>query len=101
MAKWADYLISAVQYNNEHTRIIQVKQHLDEGNTVGSSNIVARLTIVSNLKSGKNYCTIYKNKNSNWDKGDNVIPYLVDGEYFIRTDGNKIKADNLGELPEF
>jgi len=101
MATWADYLISVVQYNNEHTRIIQVKQHLDKGNTVGSSNIVARLTVVSNLKSGKNYCTIYKNKNGNWDKGDNVIPYLVDGEYFIRTDGNKTKADNLGELPEF
>lgn len=32
---------------------------------------------------------------------DTVIAYALGGEYFIRTDGNKTKADNLGELPEF
>ncbi len=93
-------MISGVQYNNEHTRIIQVKQHVDTGNGVGNPITVGRLAVVSNLKSGTTYVTIRKDGNS-WKKGDNVIAYLLDGEYFIRTDGNKIKADNLGELPEF
>ena len=36
-----------------------------------------------------------------WSKGDRVIRYNLDGEYFIRTDGNKKKSDNLGKLPKF
>lgn len=101
MDKWADYLISAVQYNNDHTHIIQVKQHVDNGDNVGESSIVSRLTVVSNLKGGYTYCTIRKGSNGKWKQGDNVIAYQLDGEYFIRTDGNKTRSDNLGELPEF
>jgi hypothetical protein len=100
LAKWADYLISKVRYNEQHTRIIKVIQHLDNDASVGGGTEVTRLDVVDNLKKGKTYCTIYWN-NTQWSKGDNVIPYKKDGEYFIRTDGNKIEQDNLGNLPEF
>jgi hypothetical protein len=33
--------------------------------------------------------------------GEDVRGVVIDGESFLRTDANKIKADNLGELPEF
>ncbi len=32
MDKWADYLISVVQYDSDHTRIIKVRVHEDKGN---------------------------------------------------------------------
>lgn len=98
MDRWASYLISAVRYNKEHTRIESVLQHVDNGDNVGMATTVSRQTVVSNINSGYTYCTI--RKDVNWKKGDNIIAYY-DGEYFIRTDGNKTKSDNLGELPEF
>lgn len=101
MAKWADYLISKVCYNEKHTSIIEVKQHEDKGEKVGSSTAVSKSDVVGNIRNNKSYCTITKIQNGNWDQGDNVIAYQMDGEWFIRTDGNKTKEDNLGELPEF
>lgn len=100
MVKWASYLISAVHYNKEHTRIESVLQHVDNDDSVGGPTTVSRSIVVSNIDSGYSYCTIRKNGGT-WNRGDNVIPYYVDGEHFIRTDGNKTKSDNLGELPEF
>jgi len=100
MAKWADYVITAVQYNVDHTRIIQVKRREDLGDKFGDSYIKSRLDIVNNINSGNSYVTAYW-KNDNWKKGDDVIAYDIDGTYFIRTDGNRKKEDNLGELPEF
>ena len=99
MVKWADYLISEVCYNEKHTRIIKVKQHEDLGEKVGDSTVVPKSVVIGNIQNKNNYCTI--TKNGKWDQGDNVIAYQMDGEWFIRTDGNKTKEDNLGELPEF
>jgi len=101
MTKWADYLISAVQYNTGHTHIVKVIQHVDSDDKFGDGYEATRSTVVSNLAT-KTYMTIRKNKTtSKWEKGDNVIRYSLVGEYFIRTDGNETKSDNLGELPEF
>lgn len=100
MAKWADYLISAVKYNKDHTRIESVLQHVDNGDNVGQATAVSRYAVVENINKGKSYMTIRK-KDGKWQPGDKVIMYSLDGEYFIRTDGNKTKSDNLGELPEF
>jgi hypothetical protein len=101
LAKWADYLISAVSYNKDHTRIENVRQHLDTGDNVGDGFSVSRYTVVANILGNRSYCTIRKGSDGKWYKGDNVIMYSLDGSYFIRTDGNKTKSDNLGELPEF
>ena len=38
MMKWADYLISAVQYNIQHTHIVTVRHHLDMGDNVTEIN---------------------------------------------------------------
>jgi len=36
-----------------------------------------------------------------WDIGEKVSLYKSKNEAFLRTDANKIKKDNLGDLPEF
>ena len=100
MTKWADFLISKVCYDDSHKRIKKVEVHTDDGTYVHPAGQVDRLIVVSNLKKGLTYMTV-RNGTNGWKQGDKVIPYAVDDEYFIRTDGNKIKEDNLGELPEF
>jgi len=100
MAKWADYLISAVRYNNEHSHIIMVKQHIDKGDKFIAADEVARLTVATNLKNRNTYMTIYK-KNGNWKMGEEVRIIQVGSSEFITTDPNETTRDNLGKLPEF
>ena len=101
MAKWADYAITHVRYDNDHSRISLVKRRPDLGNDLGDKSIKTRDNIISSINNGKSHITVYKNKDNRWEKGDDVIVYKLDGTYFIRTDGNKKKEDNLGNLPEF
>lgn len=98
MAKWADYLISEVDYDDD--RISEVKQHEDGEDSANHPTIVPKSTVVSNIiDKKKTYLTAPINKEGKFTKGDNVIAYEMDREYFIRTDGNKTKSDNLGSLP--
>ena len=101
MAKWADYLISAVKYDSDHEKIISVKTHEDKGDTVGDSYIEIRSKVVSNIENGYSYCTILKTNDKKWKKGEDIHIVKIDDEKFIRTDRNETKKDNLGNLPEF
>jgi len=98
MARWANYLISAVKYDSDK-RILQVKQHKDTGEAIEDGELVDRITIANNLKKGISYLTIF-NSNSNWKIGDKIQFIRVGGDYSIRTDSNKVEFDNLKFLPE-
>lgn len=100
MTKWADYAITHVNYNDDHTRISIVKRRIDLGDDLGEPSIKTRTEIVNSINNGSSHSTAYY-KNGKWQKGDDVIAYELDGTYFIRTDGNRKKEDNLGSLPEF
>lgn len=101
MDKWADYLISKVNYDREHKHIVKVKTHEDKGDNVGPSYEEIRTQVILNLKNGKTYCTIILGENKNWKKGETVRIITVRGKEFIRTDRNETEKDNLGNLPEF
>jgi hypothetical protein len=101
MEKWANYCIKSVHYDNDHSRIDSCEVLEDLGDNFGNSSTQKKSIIVSNLKKNLSYMTIYENSENKYRKGDNVITYVMENEDFIRTDGNKIKKDNLGELPEF
>ena len=58
MAKWADYLISQVSYDQNHI-ITKAKQHRDIGNEMGDGEIVDRDVIAGNLGHGVKYMTVY------------------------------------------
>ena len=100
MAKWADYLISAVRYNGNH-KIAKIIQHEDKDGTVGEGIEVERAAVASNIKSGKTYMTIYSGPKNTWRMGKKVNTFRVDGEYCVRVDNNKAHIDNLGEVVEF
>ncbi len=97
-SKWADFLISAVVYDKKH-KILYAKQHKDTGESITEGILTDRNTIASNIANGLSYVTIFSS-NSTWKKGTHLRAYRIGGEYFIRTDGNKFKLDNLGQLPE-
>ena len=96
--KWADYVISAVQYGSHH-KIINVKQHVDDGKTISRGEVVTRETVITNIIKGKSYLTVISGL-SNWKKGERIRTFMNDSDYYIRIDDNKVSSDNLGSLPE-
>ena len=97
MAKWADYLISQVSYDQNHI-ITKAKQHRDIGNEMGDGEIVDRDVIAGNLGHGVKYMTVY----GGLDKirmGKNVRYFRAYEDHYIRTDDNKVMSDNLDDIP--
>ena len=101
MAKWADYLISAVRYNSDHTHIDQVRAHEDTGDSVGEGKIYDRQTIVDAINNDNTFVTIYKNNDGKWNKGQKVFVIKVNGTSYLKTVDNGKEEDNLENLPEF
>ena len=97
MAKWADYLISQVLYDQNHI-IAKVKQHHDIGNKISGGEIVDRDVIANNLGHGVKYMTVYVDLGK-IRMGKNVRYYRAYEGHYIRTDGNKVMSDNLGDIP--
>ena len=101
MVKWADFLISAVRYDEDRSRIVQVRVYDDLGDKVGNARISSRIDVVNSIKQGKTYVTILENQDGSWRKGQEVGIVKMEGEEFIRTDRNSVAKDNLENLPEF
>jgi hypothetical protein len=99
MGKWADYLISEVQYGKNHL-IEQVKIHTEDEGEISSGTLLDRSQISHNIKKGKTYKTIFHSLNG-WKEGDSVQVNRVDGDSFIRIDKNKTEQDFLGSILQF
>jgi len=102
MAKWADYLISAVHYTetNKKRYISQVQVHVDKGDTVGPANIQSRAEVLTNIDNNFTFKTIFKNNNE-WKEGENVRKVKINNYFYLKTDANNTEQDNLENLPEF
>jgi hypothetical protein len=101
MAKWADYLISAVRFNQERTHINLVRVHEDRDTSTGPAQDISRQEVIKHLKQATTFCTVFKGSDGNWKKGQLVEIVTIDGVEFIKTLADRIKADNLDNLPEF
>ena len=99
--KWADYLISAVRYNASGSHIDKVRAHPDNGDSIGSGSDMARSRVVTLLESGWTFCTILKSADGKWRRGADIRVVIIEGEKFIKTEPDRTKKDNLGELPRF
>ena len=98
MAKWADYLISEVSYDSNHL-ILKIKQHIDNGKTISQGDIVDRDTLANNLGHGASYRTLY-NSLEKVRMGKNVRYFRAYDHHYIRIDKNKVRSDDLGDLPD-
>jgi hypothetical protein len=101
MAKWADYGISAVRYDEDDQRIERVKVHKDNGDTIGSGEDWSRKDVLSKMDDDKTFVTILKGDDDRWKKGEDVHIVRVDEQRFLRTDANKRDQDNLENLPAY
>jgi len=101
MAKWADYGISKVRYDEERTHIVKVKVREDRGDKLGPAEEWARKQVVSAIEGGTTFVTILEGSDGKWKKGQEVHIITVKGVKYIRTDQNAEASDNLENLPEF
>jgi hypothetical protein len=100
MAKWADFLIVRVKCNREHTHIVEVEVVPDLGDSTGTARKMSRQDVVLSILRGTTFVTAYL-RDSKWQKGEDVRVVTINGERYIRTDNNSVRADNLGNLPEY
>jgi|SRR6185436_5796129 len=101
MAQWADFVITKVRYNPSHTHIVEVEVRTDNGDSIASAPTrTARQDVVNAIQRGTTFVTAYL-REGKWQRGEDVRTVVVHGERYLRTDGNSIKADNLGSLPEY
>ena len=100
MSVSANYIITAVRLDSTDTRIDSVRRHRHTNGRMGDAEVATRTKIAYDIQSGLSHITAYE-QNGKWYWGDNVSVLNIRGRDFIRTDGNKIERDNLGNLPRF
>jgi len=101
MAEWADYVITHVRYNEHGDRITAVKRRKDAGTTLIEPEEKDRWEVIMGLTVGLEYCTAYKNSDGDYVRGEDIHKVNISDTTYLRTDGNEIEQDNLGELPQF
>ncbi len=101
MAKWADYLISAVRFNAAETHIDKVRTHADNDSSIGSAVDIERSTVVSRIEAGNTFETIYKDTDGKWKRGKRVKIVVINGVKYIKTYADNTTRDNLDDLPRF
>jgi hypothetical protein len=99
---WADYLISAVSYSSDRSKITYLQVHEDHGDSISPYAVHSRQSVIASIERGITFCTIYKNHTGeNWIKGADVNVMSTTYGKYLRTDKNNTPKDNLGNLPEF
>lgn len=100
MVKWADYGISEVSYDRNRKHIERLKVHIDDGETMGNSQIWLRSEVVSSLENEESFVTITKS-DGKWHRGANVQIIERNGVKYLKTVADNTEKDNLGDLSEF
>ena len=98
MAKWADFVITAVRFDSARSHITHLEVRTDNGVTLGQPSTLTKAEVVSAIATGAKFVTAVPNR---WRLGAEVDIVAVKGERFLRTDRNATTKDNLDNLPEF
>ena len=99
MAKWADFVVSAIKKGSGLANISHVQIHEDLENGFGRSELIDKYELSSKIQNGVSFVTVHKKDENEWTVGDNIRTYVKNGEAYIRTDDNKVDGDNLGSMP--
>jgi len=102
MEKWADFLISAVRYEETFTKktISHCKVHPDNGNSVGEGTTWSKEEVMDAIIKGNRFVTISKDDRGRWKRGINVF-LLMARETYLNTDNTSNTEDYLMNIPEF
>ena len=101
MIKWADYLISAIRYDDEMVKnaIAYLKVHPDFGEEIGAGSTWTNEEVISAMYDGKTFYTILKEKTGEWKKGSHVALVTKNGKNVL-TDSEYTDLDYLTNLQE-
>jgi hypothetical protein len=102
MDRWADYLISAVRYEETFTKktISHCKVHPDNGDTVGPGTTWSKEEVMEAIIKGNTFVTISKDDRGKWKRGINIF-LLMANEVYLNTGNIKDTEDFLINIPEF
>lgn len=103
MTKWADYLISAVRFEETPTtkHISHVKVHEDKGENLSNPpEIWSKESVIKALDNGKTFKTIVLEMDA-WKQGEKVFKVWIVNAYYIKTRADGTVKDNLDNLPTF
>lgn len=100
MAKWADYLVSAVRFNAHGTHIDSLRCHADNDTSAGPPQTFSRKTVVDAIKAGKTFVTVTRDSAGDFRLGQRIQSVTLTYEY-LKTRPDSVISDNLDELPKF
>jgi hypothetical protein len=103
MSKWADYVITAVRYEQRDLKRIDVVEvRMDLGGRVGYAELWRREQILDAVNHDhETFITSSMAANGTWLRGAHVRIVRVNGLDTIRIDRDPVMNDDLGDLPEF
>lgn len=102
MPERIDWYITRVRYNREHTHIDTVVARQNLGTTLGPDQYFARSEVVRRIEDLRQVIyTAPPDNKGGLMLGAKVEVVVIDWEKFLKTDPNRIKRDNLENLPEF
>ena len=91
MAKWADYLVSAVRFNAHGTHIDSLRCHAYNDTSAGPPQT---------FKAGKTFVTVTRDSAGDFRLGQRIQSVTLTYEY-LKTRPDSVISDNLDELPKF
>ena len=97
---WADWLVYGVRYAISRERIESVFAFADAGASVGRKEVFSREAVVAALVRGATFCTVYATGIIEWRRGSKVSLIEIQGTKYLTIPGSRVRADDLGELPE-
>lgn len=97
----ADYYIEKVRYNKDHTLIVWVSVRQDSDSKLSGAHNMVRKKIVSLMRAGKLFMTIYRNPEGKYRRGQKISMIRVKGIEYLRTDQEEMGNDQLENLPEY
>lgn len=97
MIKWADFGISRASYSGAIVEKVEVMA--SPGHRLGDVELWSREQVVTALALGTNFVTLRDLSAGGYMRGDDVRLVTVGGELYVRTDGDGVSGDHLGDLP--
>jgi len=101
MATTNNYVLTGIRLSWDRRHIEHLEVRWDYGHTISAvSAIWPRSAVISYIENGYRFTTFYLTSGGVWARGAEVHVVNVHGQKYLRTDGNRIAADNLENLRE-
>ena len=97
MEELANYIITHVRPSSAPGQVGKVRLLERQGEQFEDRDLVGRDELIELLDGGER---IFVWDHDHEELGDEVDLVRVQGERFLRTDGQRLRADNLGDTPE-